>query len=205
MSSAIPTLQEINRNVYIYGGPTVVILGTVGNILTLLVFSQNPLRSTRTAPYIMLLAVLSTIYLDCNVIPRFLVTLWRQTDTAFGYDIVCRLRSLILWSCVTVVMLLLPYLAFDRYSYFMVARKTSFLCFRYLCSCRQASRRAWSTSRVLRHATIAIVAFALLINWPYLIYCRMAFNPISRLTGCTIQDPTLLQFYVSTSALLPCG
>ena len=205
MSSLIPTLQEAKRNAYIYLGSTVVILGTVGNLLTLLVYSQHPLRSTRTAPYIMLLAVLSTIFLDCNVVPRVYVTLWRQSDTAFGYDIVCRLRSLILWSCVTVIMLLLPYLAFDRYSYFMVARKTNFLCFRYLCSCRQVSRRAWSTSRVLRNATIAIVAFALLINWPYLIYCRMAFNPILRSTACTIQDPTLLQFYVSTSALLPCG
>jgi hypothetical protein len=123
MSSLIPTLMEITRNLHIFLGPTVVILGTVGNVLTLLVYSQNPLRSTRTAPYIMLLAVLSTIYLDSNVIPRFFVTIWRQTDTAFGYDIVCRVRSLVLWSCVTVIMLLLSCLAFDRYSYFTITLK----------------------------------------------------------------------------------
>ena len=202
MSSVIPTLLEINRNAYVYLGTTVVTLGTVGNVLTLLVYSQNPLRATRTAPYIMLLAVMNTIYLDCNVIPRVYVSIWRQSDTAFGYDVLCRVRSVILWSCATVIMLLLPWLAFDRYSDAKAALKTTSSFWRYLCSCRQVSRRAWSTSRVRRNGCIAIVSFALLINGPYSIYCRMALNPITQTTICTIQNPILLQFYVRRKTLV---
>jgi hypothetical protein len=108
------TITEITLNIYIYAGITVLVIGSIGNMLTVLIYSQNPLRSTRTAPYIILLAILNTIFLNGNIIPRSIVSIWRQSDTAFGQDIVCRLRSLILWSSVSISMLLSSWLAIDR-------------------------------------------------------------------------------------------
>lgn len=116
MATLAATLNEITYHFYIYAGIFVVVIGTVGNTLTIVIYSQNPLRSTRTAPYTILLAILSTIFLDGNVVPRIIVNIWHQTDTAFGQDIVCRLRSVVLWSCVTIILLVSSALAIDRYS-----------------------------------------------------------------------------------------
>ena len=114
MSTPTSTITEITRNIYIYAGITVLIVGSIGNILTVLIYSQNPFRSTRTAPYIIVLAIINTIFLNGNIIPRSIVSIWRQSDTAFGQDILCRLRSLILWSSVSSSMLLSSWLAIDR-------------------------------------------------------------------------------------------
>ena len=181
MSTLAATIAELTLNIYIYAGITVVSVGTIGNLMTILIYSRSPLRSTRTAPYIILLAILGTLFLNGNIIPRTIISLWRQSDTAFGQDIVCRVRSLILWSSVTIFMLLSSWLAIDR----------------YLCSCRQAWMRQWSSKKMLLTVAIGATLFALSINSPYTIYCRLGFNPVSRITFCTITHPTLVQFYVS--------
>ena len=114
MLSVTFTMKEIILNIYTYVGTIEIVLGTIGNILTLLIYRQDPLRSTRTAPYIMILAVLNTIFLNGNAIPRLIVSVWREYDTTFGSEFVCPLRTTILWTCLTVIMLTLPWLAFDR-------------------------------------------------------------------------------------------
>ena len=69
---------------------------------------------------------------------------------------------------------------------------------RYLCSCRQASRRAWSTKKVLRNAIIVISVGTLLIEWPFLLYSKITINPVTGTKACTVQSATLLQFHVTT-------
>lgn len=69
---------------------------------------------------------------------------------------------------------------------------------RYLCSCRQASRRAWSTKKVLRNAIIVISAGTLLIEWPFLLYSKITINPVTGTKACTVQSTALLQFHVAT-------
>ena len=69
---------------------------------------------------------------------------------------------------------------------------------RYLCSCRQASRRAWSTKKVLRNAIIVISVGTLLIEWPFLLYSKITINPVTGAKACTVQSSTLLQFHVTT-------
>ncbi len=79
------------------------------------------------------------------------------------------------------------------------SQKILFLLLRYLCSCREASRRAWSTKKVLRNVTIIIFGGAMLINWPYLLFAKNGINPMTGLTTCAIQAPALLQFNVNTN------
>ena len=68
---------------------------------------------------------------------------------------------------------------------------------RYLCSCRQASRRAWSTKKVLQNAIVCIVIGTLLVNWPYFRYSKIAVNPQTGTKACIIQSVLLLQFNVT--------
>jgi hypothetical protein len=79
------------------------------------------------------------------------------------------------------------------------SQKILFLLLRYLCSCRQVSKRAWSTKKVLRNVTIIIFAGAMLINWPYLVFSKNGIDSMTGLTSCAIQAVPLLQFNVNAN------
>ena len=181
MSSIISTLDDINFYVYVYVGLTELVIGTIGNALTVILFGQAPLRATRTALTIIVLAILNTIYLDFAITLRVMAGIRRQNDTTFGSDVLCRFFLFILYGCATAIVGLLVCIAVDR----------------YLCSCRQASRRAWSTKRVLHTATAAILLTAMLLNMPYLILARsVVINPATGATACTIPNLVLIRFLV---------
>ncbi len=74
---------------------------------------------------------------------------------------------------------------------------TFFSYFRYLCSCRQASLRAWSTKKILRNVTILIVLCSILVNCPYLVFARYGIDPTTGKTVCAIQNSILLAFNVN--------
>ena len=49
MPSIIIPLEDITFYMYVYAGLTELVIGTIGNALTVIVFGQAPLRTTRTA------------------------------------------------------------------------------------------------------------------------------------------------------------
>ena len=114
MSSTVTIVREVMLNMYIYVGMIEVTLGTIGNILTMIIFTQNPLRSTRSAPFLIFLSLLNLIYLDLNVFPNIIVNYWGQSDSSFGSDVICILRTWFLWTCITISTLLFSWLVFDR-------------------------------------------------------------------------------------------
>jgi multisubunit Na+/H+ antiporter MnhB subunit len=114
MSSSIDTLNSISLKIPIYVGFTELVVALVGNGLTIIIFRKNPLRSTRTAPCIMILAIMNIIYLTLGLLTRGIASLRNQFDTTFGNDILCRFRSFIAYTCITIIMSLLSWIAFDR-------------------------------------------------------------------------------------------
>jgi hypothetical protein len=115
MSSIISTLDDINFYIYVYVGLTELVIGTIGNVLTVIVFGQAPLRTARTASTLIVLAILNTIYLDFAVILRVMAGIRRQNDTTFGSDVLCRFFYFLLNGSASAIVALLAWIAFDRY------------------------------------------------------------------------------------------
>jgi multisubunit Na+/H+ antiporter MnhB subunit len=114
MSSLINTLNNISLNIYIYVGLVELVVGTVGNVLTIIVFSQAPLRSTRTMPCIIALAVVNIIFLNYALISRAIVAIYGRFDYTFGSNILCAVRYFIPYTSMCIAFLLLSWMAIDR-------------------------------------------------------------------------------------------
>ena len=117
MSSIISTLDDINFYIYVCVGLTELVVGTIGNALTVIVFGQAPLRTARTASTLIVLAILNTIYLDLAVILRVMAGLRRQTDTTLGSDVLCHFFYFLLNGSASGIVALLAWIAFDRYEH----------------------------------------------------------------------------------------
>ena len=116
MSSIISTLDDINFYVYVYVGLTELVIGTIGNALTVILFGQAPLRATRSALTIIVLAILNTIYLDFAITLRVMAGIRRQNDTTFGSDVLCRFFLFVLYGCATTIVGLLVCIAHRQVS-----------------------------------------------------------------------------------------
>lgn len=114
MSSLIDTLNNISLNICIYVGLIEWVAGNVGNGITLILFSQRPLRLTRTAPYLMTLAILNVIYLNHILLTKGIAAANHSFDGTFGSEIVCYFRYFTPYTFITLIFSLLCWLAFDR-------------------------------------------------------------------------------------------
>jgi hypothetical protein len=114
MSSLSDVLNSISLNIFIYVGLVELVVGTVGNGLTIMVFSRAPLRSTRTVPCIITLAVMNIIFLNYILISRLIAALSGRFDYSFGNNIVCHVRYFIPYTTMSIVFFLLSWIAIDR-------------------------------------------------------------------------------------------
>ena len=114
MSTVSATLDNINFYIYVYVGLIELAVGTIGNALTIIAFSQAPLRSTRTAPVLILIAILNTIYLDFAVTLRSIAGTRHQTDSTLGSEFLCRIFYFVLNSSMDAALGLLSLVAVDR-------------------------------------------------------------------------------------------
>jgi hypothetical protein len=114
MSSLINTLNSISLNIYIYVGLVELVVGTVGNALTILVFSQAPLRSTRTVPCIIVLAIVNMIFLNYALISRAIAATHGRFDYMFGSNVLCVARYFGAYTLMSIAFLILSWIAIDR-------------------------------------------------------------------------------------------
>jgi multisubunit Na+/H+ antiporter MnhB subunit len=97
-----------------YVGLVELVVGTVGNGLTIIVFSQAPLRSTRTVPCIIVLAVVNIIFLNYILISRAIAATNGRFDYTFGSNILCAVRYFLPCTTMCMAFLLLSWMAIDR-------------------------------------------------------------------------------------------
>ena len=114
MSSLIDTLNNVSLNMSIYAGFIEWVAGNVGNGITIILFCGGPLRATRTAPFIMVLATLNIIYLNHSLLPKGISAVNRSFDGTFGNEILCIFRYFVPYSFITLIFSLLCWLAVDR-------------------------------------------------------------------------------------------
>jgi hypothetical protein len=63
----------------------------------------------------MILALMNIIYLTHGLLTRGIAALRNLFDATFGNDILCRFRSFMPYTCLTIIMSILSWIAFDRY------------------------------------------------------------------------------------------
>jgi hypothetical protein len=114
MTSLIDTLNNITLRICIYVGFVEWVPGNVGNGITLILFSQDPLRANRTAPYLITLSILNIIYLNYILLTKGIAAVNHSFDGTFGNEIVCYCHYPIPFGFITLIFCLLCWLAFDR-------------------------------------------------------------------------------------------
>jgi multisubunit Na+/H+ antiporter MnhB subunit len=97
-----------------YVGFVELVVGTVGNVLTIIVFSQAPLRSTRTVPCIIAVAVVNMIFTNYVLISRGTAATYGRFDYTFGSNILCAVRYFLPYTTMCIAFFLLSWIAIDR-------------------------------------------------------------------------------------------
>ncbi|UJR19194.1 hypothetical protein I4U23_022324 [Adineta vaga] len=87
----ILTLASIQKNLFQYGGPILVILGTIGNLLSCAVFAQKTLRKNPCSIYFLAFNIASIIVIYGGLFPPVLELGFNIDYSILNLDL-CRLR-----------------------------------------------------------------------------------------------------------------
>ncbi len=86
--------SSLGRNLWAYGSPVLIIIGTVGNLLSAVVMLRQNLRKCTTSLYLLVLAVVDTLVLYTGLL-RHWILLWRgrpgHQHCSLSYPLLCAL------------------------------------------------------------------------------------------------------------------
>ncbi|CAF1281172.1 unnamed protein product [Didymodactylos carnosus] len=173
MSAFTTLLNEISRQLTIYVGLFVFILGTVGSLLNIYIFlSKKSFRSNSCAVYLLCASIYDLLYLFNAVLPRILTAF--NIDPTTTSSVYCKLKFYLTlqFSLAAITFVLLA--AVNR----------------WLCSCRNARYREWSNIKNTRLSIFITVISCMLTPAPVLIY-------YDNINGKCSSISTAFSFYVS--------
>lgn len=156
MSSLIDlsnTLNYVQELLYRYALPPFLVLGTVGNLLNLIIFTQPYLRSNPCSIYLIAYTIASFFWLD-------LVALTSSLAVGYSFDVgtqslaVCRFRTYIVYTTINLLPDFLIMASFDR----------------TCVTSRQRSIRQCSSMKVAAYTILTLIVFWLLFNVPAFFY-----------------------------------
>jgi len=80
---------RLHKQLYVYLSPIVLVVGVVGNTLSLIVLAQRPLRHVSTYCYLIVLAVADTVVLTAGLLPKWIeqVRLTRLVNTKTRFPV----------------------------------------------------------------------------------------------------------------------
>ncbi|CAF1000199.1 unnamed protein product [Rotaria sp. Silwood1] len=123
----------------------ILLFGTIGNVLNLLIFYQPKHRTNPCAVYFFYASIAGLIALYSGLLSRFFVGF--SLDASATNAIICKLRAFIVWVSTTASSWFLTYATIDR----------------YFISCRDVQRRSLSNLRFTRRLMIITVVGGSLI------------------------------------------
>ena len=161
MLSTTAKLNQVSRYLNYFGAIPMIIFGTIGSILTIIVFTQQPsFRRNPTINYLLASAIMTaihlpTIYSQSILVDGFLLGIFNTNDIA------CKEHNYLLY-LTTVPAISFPcWAAFDQYA----------------CTCREATfRQRWHSMHFVRSAIIFTVVFCTLIYIPVISYSGVIDN-----------------------------
>nr|ACD54743.1 galanin receptor GalR2-like protein [Adineta vaga] len=167
-------LNTVQYLLYHYVLPIFIALGTVGNILNLIVFLQPYLRKNPCSIYVLAYTIASICWID-------FIALTASFSVGFSFDfslqspISCRIRTYIVYVTINLLPAFLILTAFNR---MCVSSKRSII-------------RQYSTMKMAAYSICGVTLFWLLFNIPALIYTNVAQLP----TGQSICTPLPDNFF----------
>ncbi|CAF3112767.1 unnamed protein product [Rotaria sp. Silwood2] len=179
--SIISTLTAVTFGINRYFSIFVLLFGTIGNVLNLIIFHQPKHRTNPCAVYFFYASVAGLIALYSGLISRVFATF--SLDISATDATTCKLRAFIVWVSTTASSWLLTYATVDR----------------YCISCRDVRRRNLSNLRFTRRLMIfAVVGGSLIFAETF--YCYVPNLQNTPLT-CYGQDMTCRLYNELASAL----
>ncbi|UJR18184.1 hypothetical protein I4U23_005085 [Adineta vaga] len=152
----IKYLLTIQTNLYKYGGPIQIIFGTIGCILSLIVFSKNNLRKNPCSIYFIAYNTISLIMIYTVILPHILIIGYQIDPSSYNLNF-CRFRlyNLLLYNILGSSYLILA--SIDR----------------ILLTSRNVRTRQRSTVRLAYLSILLVTLFWLLITSHTLIFARI--------------------------------
>ncbi|CAF1064822.1 unnamed protein product [Rotaria sordida] len=144
-TSITSTLTAVTFGINRYFSIFILLFGTIGNILNLLIFCQPKHRTNPCAVYFFYASIAGLIALYSGLTSRIFATF--SLDISATDATICKLRAFIVWVSTTTSSWLLTYATIDR----------------YCISCRDARRRNFSNLRFTRRLMIFAVVGGSLI------------------------------------------
>jgi len=170
-------LNFVSKQITIYFGSSILILGIIGGLLNLLVFlSLKTFRESSCAFYLTIMAIVDIGQLLTGLLTRITIT---------GFDNDITLSSLF-------------YCKFRAYFYqFFSGTSISCMCAaainQYLCTCSNPRWQQWSKIKINYGAAIGIIIFCFLHGIPYLIFYNLSISTTGQVS-CIITNPIYAQY-----------
>ena len=87
--------SSLAKNLWVYGSPVLITVGTMGNLLSGVVMLRPNLRKCTTSLYLLVLAVADSLVLYTGLLPRWIRDLF-GTDLTSGSIAACRIHPFVL-------------------------------------------------------------------------------------------------------------
>ncbi|XP_074659843.1 FMRFamide receptor-like [Tubulanus polymorphus] len=101
-SSSVSYVEtEIADSLLIYGSAIIIILGTIGNILAIIVFSARPVSSKPTSILMRLLAIFDTLVLYTGLLRYWILATWKYDIRSYSLT-TCLVHTYLLYVFVTI-------------------------------------------------------------------------------------------------------
>jgi hypothetical protein len=177
MSFSTPTLVLVARQILIYGGLLMILIGMFGSFMVIIIFSRRPLSQNPCSTYIVVNGILSFLFLPLYYLPN-IVTFgfqinWLAFNTAF-----CKFQMSYAAFTVTSILVINCFISFDRYAM----------------SSRSVRMRSFNSKKIAR----ILIAIGLLLVWCLIgIPVAILFENVPGDNGtisCTSRSTTFLIF-----------
>ncbi|CAF0875057.1 unnamed protein product [Adineta steineri] len=179
-SSLITTLNSITREINIFAGISIFIIGIIGGLLTIIVFlSLQTFRHSSCAFY---LTVMSFV----NIVQLIIGLLSRSTNNISGIDwtqsslFYCKFRNYLLVVCTDISMLCMCLATIDQ----------------YFATCHKPRWQRLSNLKLARLMSSISAIFSILTSIPCLIYYNQYISPTTGILTCMVTDTFFIQLNI---------
>ena len=186
MSSEIAHLLFVSREINIFVGIPVFILGVVGGFLSTIVFvSLRTFRESPSAFYLTVMSLVNMGQLWTGLLSRITINVFTVDWTASSL-VYCKFRMYFLVVCTNTSMLCLCLSTIDQ----------------YLATCFRPRWQRWSNLSLSRYLSIGSFVFSVLVSIPCLISYRHEKSPSTGRVSCSASDPYFVQLNIYVYRLL---
>ena len=125
------------KNMWIYGSPVVITVGTMGNLLSVVVMLRQNLRKYTTSLYLLVLAVVDTVVLYAGLLRHWIRELF-GTDIRDGSIAACRIHPFVLYLAIHVEACIIVCVGIERMVAVFFPHKAKRIFTRRFAACQMA-------------------------------------------------------------------